>query len=255
MGIQLIDHLGRTYDVAGKRVTLGAAKTNGIAIAEFGAPGPVLELINDGMGWLVQRADPGSAIIVNGATVADALPVGHLDVIQAPGVSLRFIDTTQPRPRSQPANGSANDARPLPLPQPVANHYRRPVAVATPTPDARPAPVARPVIANAPANAQPPAPLAPPGNDQPAAITPPDEATVKPAAAGKDQTLAGVLAILLGGIGVHHFYLGRILLGVVYVLFSFTFIPMLVGIIEGIIYLTMSEEQWRAKYPAKFPAP
>ena len=75
MGIQLIDHLGRTYDVAGKRVTLGAARTNSITIAEFGAPGPVLELINDGMGWLVQRADPGSAVIVNGATVTDALPV------------------------------------------------------------------------------------------------------------------------------------------------------------------------------------
>ena len=70
------------------------------------------------------------------------------------------------------------------------------------------------------------------------------------ATASKDQTLAGLLAILLGGVGAHHFYLGRILLGVVYILFSWTFIPMLVGIIEGIIYLTMAEEQWRAKYPA-----
>lgn len=225
MGIQLIDHLGRTYDVAGKRVTLGAARTNSITIAEFGAPGPVLELINDGMGWLVQRADPGGAVIVNGATVTDALPVGHLDVIQAPGVSLRFIDTAQPRPQSQPRNGPADDAQPQPKPQPSADHYRRPL------------PVAAPVAANAPVHSQPkPAPLAPP--------------VVATATASKDQTLAGLLAILLGGVGAHHFYLGRILLGVVYILFSWTFIPMLVGIIEGIIYLTMAEEQWRAKYPA-----
>ena len=44
-----------------------------------------------------------------------------------------------------------------------------------------------------------------------------------------------VLAILLGDIGVHKFYAGKIGLGIVYVIFCWTGIPALIGLIEGII--------------------
>lgn len=64
----------------------------------------------------------------------------------------------------------------------------------------------------------------------------------------KNKVAAGVLAILLGGIGVHKFYLGQIGLGIVYVLFCWTGIPSLAGLIEGIIYLTSTDEQFYAKY-------
>ncbi|WP_321419146.1 TM2 domain-containing protein [uncultured Methanomethylovorans sp.] len=64
----------------------------------------------------------------------------------------------------------------------------------------------------------------------------------------KDKTTAGILAILLGGIGVHKFYLGEIGLGILYLCFSWTFIPSIVGFIEGIIYLTKSDEEFEAKY-------
>jgi uncharacterized protein involved in response to NO len=36
--------------------------------------------------------------------------------------------------------------------------------------------------------------------------------------------------------------------GILYVLFCWTFIPALAGIIEGIIYLTKSDEEFDAKY-------
>ncbi|MCW2949628.1 MAG: hypothetical protein JWN41_641 [Thermoleophilia bacterium] len=52
------------------------------------------------------------------------------------------------------------------------------------------------------------------------------------------KTTYGLFAILLGGIGVHHFYAGKVGLGILYLLFCWTGIPMLVGIIEGIVALT-----------------
>jgi TM2 domain-containing membrane protein YozV len=67
-------------------------------------------------------------------------------------------------------------------------------------------------------------------------------------ASSKSRVTAAVLAILLGGLGVHKFYMGRAGLGCVYILFSWTFIPALIALIEGIIYLTMDDETFRAKY-------
>lgn len=53
--------------------------------------------------------------------------------------------------------------------------------------------------------------------------------------------MAGILAIFLGGIGIHKFYLGKAEWGLIYFFFSWTGIPLLLGIFEGFIYLTMSQ--------------
>lgn len=65
----------------------------------------------------------------------------------------------------------------------------------------------------------------------------------------KDRVTAGLFALLLGGIGAHHFYLGNIVLGIIYLLFCWTFIPFLVAIVEGIVYFCQSEEFFAARYP------
>lgn len=64
----------------------------------------------------------------------------------------------------------------------------------------------------------------------------------------KDRVTAGVLAILLGGLGVHKFYLGETGMGVLYLCFFWTAIPALVGLIEGILYLTKTDEEFQQKY-------
>jgi TM2 domain-containing membrane protein YozV len=64
---------------------------------------------------------------------------------------------------------------------------------------------------------------------------------------GKRVT-AGILAILLGGIGVHKFFLGYTTAGIIHLLLCWTGIPGLIGLIEGIIYLTKTDEQFDATY-------
>jgi TM2 domain-containing membrane protein YozV len=64
----------------------------------------------------------------------------------------------------------------------------------------------------------------------------------------KSKTTAGILGILVGGFGIHKFYLGKIGLGIVYLLFCWTGIPSLIGLIEGILYLTKTDEEFQRKY-------
>jgi len=62
------------------------------------------------------------------------------------------------------------------------------------------------------------------------------------------RVAAAIFAMIFGSFGVHRFYLGQTGWGILYVLFCWTLIPALAGLIEGILYLTMSEEEFEAKY-------
>ena len=66
----------------------------------------------------------------------------------------------------------------------------------------------------------------------------------------KSRVTAAVLAILFGGLGIHIFYMGRIGTGILYLMFSWTLIPSIIGFIEGIVYLTSTktDEEFTAKY-------
>lgn len=60
--------------------------------------------------------------------------------------------------------------------------------------------------------------------------------------------VAGILGILLGGLGIHKFYLGYTKEGIIHILLSFVCVGGLIGLIEGIIYLTKSDEEFAATY-------
>ena len=64
----------------------------------------------------------------------------------------------------------------------------------------------------------------------------------------KNKTTAGLLGILLGGLGAHKFYLGKNGQGILYLIFVWTFIPEFIGFVEGLCYFSMSEKDFNKKY-------
>ena len=66
------------------------------------------------------------------------------------------------------------------------------------------------------------------------------------------KVLAGVMGILFGGLGVHKFILGYTQEGIIQLVVSVVTcgIGSLIGFIEGIIYLTKSDEEFYNTYQA-----
>jgi TM2 domain-containing membrane protein YozV len=65
----------------------------------------------------------------------------------------------------------------------------------------------------------------------------------------KSKLIAGLFGILLGGLGVHRFYLGDVTGGVIRILLNIACgAGALVGLIEGIIYLTKSDADFQQTY-------
>ena len=64
------------------------------------------------------------------------------------------------------------------------------------------------------------------------------------------KVLAGILGIVLGGFGVHRFVLGDTKGGVIRIVISLVTCGMggIIGLVEGIIYLTKSDEEFVQTY-------
>ncbi len=70
-------------------------------------------------------------------------------------------------------------------------------------------------------------------------------------AMGADKKIiAGICGILLGGFGVHKFILGYTTEGIIQIVITFVTcgIGSIVGLVEGIIYLTKSDEEFVRTY-------
>jgi TM2 domain-containing membrane protein YozV len=65
---------------------------------------------------------------------------------------------------------------------------------------------------------------------------------------GNTKMVAGILALLLGGWGIHKFYLGNTTTGIIQLLLGFVCIGSVIGWIEGILYLTKSNEDFYRTY-------
>ena len=70
----------------------------------------------------------------------------------------------------------------------------------------------------------------------------------------KEKLVAGLLGILLGSLGIHKFYLGYTKEGVIMLLVSLltcgigAVVMEIIGLIEGIMYLVKSDEEFQATY-------
>ena len=60
----------------------------------------------------------------------------------------------------------------------------------------------------------------------------------------KNKLIAALLAIFLGGLGIHKFYMGQTGKGILFLLLCWTGIPEVLGLIQGIVYLCDSEERF-----------
>ncbi len=65
---------------------------------------------------------------------------------------------------------------------------------------------------------------------------------------GKSKIAAALFAFFLGGLGAHKFYLGKIGMGLLYLLFCWTVVPSIIGFVEFVILITMSDEVFNQKY-------
>jgi TM2 domain-containing membrane protein YozV len=68
----------------------------------------------------------------------------------------------------------------------------------------------------------------------------------------RSRTVAILLALFLGGLGVHRFYLGRPGSGILYLLFFWTLIPAVIALIEVIILLFTDDFTFARKYPTGY---
>lgn len=62
---------------------------------------------------------------------------------------------------------------------------------------------------------------------------------------------AGILAVLFGGVGMHKFYTGKYGQGILYIIFCWSFVPAILGVMEGIHYLTETQEQFEEELKPK----
>jgi TM2 domain-containing membrane protein YozV len=66
---------------------------------------------------------------------------------------------------------------------------------------------------------------------------------------GKSKLVAALFALSSSaGLGIHKFYLGQTGWGILYLIFFWTVIPAVVGFIEGIMLLAMTQEEFNEKY-------
>lgn len=68
----------------------------------------------------------------------------------------------------------------------------------------------------------------------------------------KDKTTVTLLCLFLGGIGAHHYYMGKIGRGIVYTVFAITLIPAFISLVEFVILASMSENEFHLKYNAAY---
>lgn len=62
------------------------------------------------------------------------------------------------------------------------------------------------------------------------------------------RVLCGVLAIIIGWTGIHKFMLGYTVPGVIHLVLACTGISSLIGLVEGIIYLTKTDDDFVQTY-------
>ena len=79
---------------------------------------------------------------------------------------------------------------------------------------------------------------------------------------GKSRGVAGLLALFLGGVGLHYFYMGKTTAGVIFLLATIVtcgalgLVAHIISIIQGVLFFTSSQEEFERRWvnsPSSFP--
>jgi len=79
---------------------------------------------------------------------------------------------------------------------------------------------------------------------------------------GKSRGVAGLLALLLGSVGVHYFYIGKSTAGVIFLLVALLSCGVLgtvtwvISIIQGVLFFTSTQQEFEHRWvysPSNFP--
>jgi TM2 domain-containing membrane protein YozV len=65
---------------------------------------------------------------------------------------------------------------------------------------------------------------------------------------GPNRTTCGIVAILIGGLGIHRFMMGDTTGGIIRIASNCLCAGGIIGLIEGIIYLTKTDEEFYQTY-------
>lgn len=206
--MQLVTRDGRTYPLNRERISIGRSSANDIHLSDEQASGHHALLRREGSTYVLTDQNSTNGTYVNRRRLHSAYRLQPGDVI---GIGRTLLKVTGE------AHAQANRT-----------------VVADGAPDYAP-------------QAAPQAPYQPPPGpyQQPAG---PYQQPYYPAEPTKDRMTAGLLALFLGGIGIHKFYLNQGGMGILYLLFSWTFIPGIIAFVEGIQYLTMTDQQFHQRF-------
>ena len=64
----------------------------------------------------------------------------------------------------------------------------------------------------------------------------------------KDKTTACLLSFFLGTFGAQHFYLRNNTAGILSIVFCWTYVPAIIGLVQGIMLICMSDQEFQARY-------
>ena len=64
----------------------------------------------------------------------------------------------------------------------------------------------------------------------------------------RSKGMALILSLILGGVGIHHMYLGNYIRGVLYFMFCWTFIPLALSLFDAFLLLFTTESEFQKLY-------
>lgn len=236
---KLVDNYGQVHSLIGRVNSIGSDSENAIVVDDPGIAPFQAEIRLQESGWVLVNLGEPADMSLNEQSISEKQVLSDEDVINLGATRLRFVATQVPRSTSQ--NPVIPEASRPEMPPMGMQHFRSGTDWLPQSGGSSAS--ALPVQKNCKACGRlilAEAEICPECGVRQVAAT--------PVVTQKSRKSAALLAILLGSFGAHKFYLGNTLLGVLYLIFFWSYIPGVLGIVEGIYYLTLSDEQFIDKY-------